>query len=75
MSMTDRCAHAELALRIQASCEMGICHISTTTHCILAKFAGYYVCIKRRVPIRLYPICITVTMTTRNSLIFISVSL
>ena len=62
-------------LRTQAPHEMGIYHISTTTHCILAKFAGYYVCIKRRLPTRLYPICITVTMTTRIIIFFIGVVL
>ena len=43
----------------------GIRHISTTTHCILATFA-YYVCIKRRLPTRLYAICITVTIDNQN---------
>ena len=59
--------HCQDTLRTQAPCEMGKTYISTATHCILAKFAGNYVCIKRKLPTRLHAISITITMTTRKS--------
>ena len=42
--------------------EMGVYHILTSTHCILAKFAAYCDYIKRRLPTTLYAICITLIL-------------